>query len=180
MGADSGRAGGGAALSAAMRGHWIWKAAIAGFCGSVAHTLLMYLKWRTGLLPDFQPYENLQAALGHLTGAKVHPIVPWVLSFLNGSTILGFCFGRLYSRLPGESGMAKGAVFGVFGWAVMGFVFFPLLGLGPFALNLGLGIWPAMFSLAMLLTYSVILGLVYAGLRRVGKGAKRRAHHLSR
>lgn len=141
---------------------WIWKTAVAGFCGSIAHTLLMYLKWRTGLLPDFQPYENLQAALGHLTGARVHPIVPWALSFLNGSTVLGFCFGRAYSWLPGESGAAKGVVFGILGWALMGLVFFPLLGLGPFALNLG--IWPAMFSLAMLLTYSVILGLVYAEL----------------
>jgi hypothetical protein len=126
----------------------------------------MYLKWRSGLLPAFQPYENLQAALGHLTGAKVHPIIPWALSFLNGSTVLGFCFGRFYSRLPGEGGMAKGVVFGVFGWAVMGLVFFPLLGLGPFAANLDLGIWPAMFSLAMLLTYSVILGIVYAALNR--------------
>ena len=141
---------------------WIWKTAVAGLCGSIAHTLLMYLKWRTGLLPDFQPYENLQAVLGHLTGAKVHPIVPWVLSFLNGSTVLGFCFGRVYPWLPGESGTVKGVVFGVFGWVLMGFVFFPLLGLGPFALNHG--IWPAMFSLAMLLTYSVILGLVYAAL----------------
>ena len=124
----------------------------------------MYLKWRTGLLPDFQPYENLQAALGRLTGARVHPIIPWALSFLNGSTILGFCFGQFYSRLPGESGMAKGVAFGVLGWAVMGFVFFPLLGLGLFAANLERGIWPAMFSLAMLLTYSVILGIVYAAL----------------
>jgi Family of unknown function (DUF6789) len=143
---------------------WIWKTAVAGFCGSIAHTLLMYLKWRTGLLPDFQPYENLQAALGHLTGAKVASVVPWALSFLNGSTVLGFCFGRLYPWLPGESGMAKGVAFGVFGWAVMGLVFFPLLGLGLFAANVDNGIWPALFSLAMLLTYSVILGLVYAAL----------------
>jgi hypothetical protein len=126
--------------------------------------LLMYLKWRSGLLPDFQPYQNLQAALGHLTGAKVHPIVPWALSFLNGSTVLGFCFGRLHAWLPGESGTAKGVVFGVFGWVLMGLIMFPLLELGPFALNLG--VWPAIFSLAMLLTYSVILGLVYAGLNR--------------
>ena len=143
---------------------WIWKAAVAGFCGRAAHSLLMYLKWRTGLLPDFQPYENLQAALGRLTGAEVHPVIPWALSFLNGSTVLGFCFGRFYSRLPGESGVAKGVAFGVLGWAVMGLVFFPLLGLGPFAASLDRGIWPAMFSLAMLLTYSVILGIVYAAL----------------
>lgn len=157
-----------------MTGHWIWKATIAGFCGSAAHTLLMYLKWRTGLLPAFQPYENLQAALGHLTGGKVHPVIPWALSFLNGSTILGLGFGRVYSRLPGESGIVKGVVFGVVGWALMGFVFFPLLGLGLFAANLDNGIWPALFSLAMLLTYSVILGIVYAALNpRLETGSPR-------
>jgi hypothetical protein len=147
-----------------MTGHWIWKAAIAGFCGSAAHTLLMYVKSRTGLLPAFQPYESLQAALGHLTGSAVHPVIPWAMSFLNGSTILGLCFGRFYSWLPGRSGAAKGVTFGIIGWAAMGFVFFPLLGLGLFAGKLDLGIWPALFSLAMLLVYSVVLGIVYAAL----------------
>jgi len=145
-----------------MTGHWIWKAAIAGFCGSAAHTLLMFLKSRFGLLPAFQPYESLQAALGHLTGGQVHPIVPWALSFLNGSTVLGFCFGRIYAWLPGNGGAAKGMTFGVLGWIVMGLVFFPLLGLGLFATKLG--IEPALFSLAMLLTYSIVLGGVYATL----------------
>lgn len=147
-----------------MTGHWIWKAAIAGFCGSAAHTLLMYLKSRFGLLPAFQPYENLQAALAHLTGGQVNPAIPWALSFLNGATVLGFCFGRIYAWLPGNSGAAKGVAFGSLGWAVMGLVFFPLLGLGLFATRLDLGIWPALFSLAMLLTYSVVLGVVYAAL----------------
>ena len=53
----------------------------------------MYLKSQAGLLPAFQPYESLQATLGHLTGGEVHPIVPWALSFLNGSTILGLASG---------------------------------------------------------------------------------------
>jgi hypothetical protein len=147
-----------------MTGHWIWKSAIAGFCGSAAHTLLMYLKSRTGLLPAFQPYESLQLALGQLTGSRVHPLIPWALSFLNGSIILGFCFGRIYPWLPGHSGAAKGVTFGILGWVMMGSVFFPLLGLGPFATGLDLGIGPALFSLAMLLTYSVVLGVVYAAL----------------
>ena len=124
----------------------------------------MYLKSRAGLLPAFQPYESLQIALGHLFGSQVHPIIPWVLSFLNGSTIVGLLFGRLYPRLPGNNGATKGLTFGVLGWAVMGLVFFPLLGLGVFATRLGLGIEPAIFSLAMLLAYSVVLGTVYAAL----------------
>lgn len=137
---------------------------IAGICGSVAHTLLMYLKSRIGLLPSFQPYETLQAALSHVTGGQVNPVVPWALSFLNGATILGFAFGHLYSRLPGQSGLAKGLAFGVAGWLAMGLLFFPLIGLGPFATGLGLGVAPALFSLAMILTYSLVLGSVYSAL----------------
>jgi hypothetical protein len=54
-------------------------------------------------------------------------------------------------------------------------VFFPLLGLGLFASKLDLGIWPALFSLAMLLTYSVVLGVVYAALTSGHEAAPPRA-----
>ena len=46
----------------------------------------------------------------------------------------------------------------------MGLVFFPLLDLGVFGMQVGLGILPALFSLAMLLTYSIVLGIVYDAL----------------
>jgi len=46
----------------------------------------------------------------------------------------------------------------------MGLIFFPVIGLGPFAFGAGLGIAPALLSLAMLLTYSLVLGTVYAAL----------------
>ena len=124
----------------------------------------MYLKSRLGLLPSFQPYESLQLALGRLTGGSVHPIVPWLLSYLNGSTVTGFSFGRLYQQLPGRAGAIKGLIFGVWCWTVMGLLFFPLLGLGVFSTGIGLGVWPALFSLAMLLTYSVVMGIVYDAL----------------
>lgn len=91
-------------------------------------------------------------------------MVPWALSFLNGSTIVGFVFGRSYRLLPGRGGAVKGLIFGMFGWVMMGFLFFPLLGLGIFATEIGLGASPALFSLAMLLTYSIVMGVVYARL----------------
>ena len=147
-----------------MTRHAIWKPIAAGLCGTAAHSLLMFLKYRTGLLPSFQPYESLQIALSHLAGSEVHPIVPWALSFLNGATIVGLIFGRIYPLLPGKSGATKGLIFGLLGWAMMGFLFFPLLGLGLFASQIALGIAPALFSLAMLLAYSVVLGMAYAAL----------------
>lgn len=147
-----------------MTRQWIWKSAVAGLCGSAAHSLLMYFKARSGLLPSFQPYESLQLAIRQWSGADVPAALPWLLSFLNGSMVLGLVFARIYRWLPGRNGAAKGLVFGLFGWGAMGLVFFPLLGLGIFALDLGLGIQPALFSLAMVLAYSLVMGVVYATL----------------
>lgn len=110
-------------------------------------------------------YHNLQLALGQLIGSDVHPAVPWTLSFLNGSATVGLIFGRTFRWLPGKTGAAKGLLFGLFFWVVMGLVFFPLLGLGVFATGIGLGIAPAIFSLAMFLAYSVTLGIVYSALQ---------------
>jgi hypothetical protein len=141
---------------------WVWKSAVAGSCGTAAHYALMYFKARTGLVPTFQPYQALQAALGDLFGRDVHPLVPWLLSFVNGMAVLGFAFGRLYRYIPGSSGLAKGFAFGVAGWLVMNFVFLPLLGLGAFGSAASLGIQPALFTFGMMQTYSLVMGQVYA------------------
>lgn len=146
---------------------------IAGLCGSTVHSLFMYLKSRSGLLPEFQPYHSFQVALSHWAGANVPAIVPWLLSFANGMTILGFLFARTHRLLPGRTGAAKGFAFGLFGWVFMGFVFFPAIGLGPFAVRAGAGIGPVALSLVMLLTYSIVLGTVYAALDSVRQFAPR-------
>lgn len=140
----------------------IWKSLAAGLCGSAAHSGLMFLKYRMGWLPSFHPYEDIQQALSGLVGGSVPPAIPWALSFLNGAVVLGILFGRLYRFLPGRSGAVKGFVFGVFGWMAMGVLLFPLLGQGLFATQAGLGARPALFSLAMLLTYSIIMGIAYS------------------
>jgi len=143
---------------------WVWKPIIAGLAGTIVHFGFMYLRSRIGLLPSFQPYHSFQATLSYWVGADVPAIVPWLLSFLNGMTILGFLFGRLNRLLPGRTGATKGLTFGLIGWMMMGLIFFPVIGLGPFAIGVGLGIAPAMLSLAMVLTYSIVLGTVYVAL----------------
>lgn len=144
----------------------IWKSLAAGLCGSAAHSGLMFLKSSMGWLPSFHPYEDLQQTLAGLIGGSVHPLIPWALSFMNGAVVLGILFGRIYRRLPGQSGAVKGFVFGVFGWLVMGVLLFPMLGRGLFAIQTGLGLWPALFSLLMLLSYGVIMGVAYSALNR--------------
>jgi len=124
----------------------------------------MYFKARAGILPSFQPYDNLQVALGHLIGRDIDPLVPWLLSYFNGSTLVGLSFGYLYRRLPTDSGALKGLIFGLGGWLVMNLLAFPMVGLGVFAAAAGLGLWPALFSMAMLSSYAVVMGMVYSAL----------------
>jgi hypothetical protein len=150
---------------------WIWKPLIAGLSGTLVHFFFMYLKSRAGLLPSFQPYQSFQYALSQWVGADVPAIVPWLLSFLNGMAILGFLFGRIKGLLPGRNGVSKGLIFGLVGWVLMGLIFFPSIGLGVFAFQAGLGIAPALLSLVMLLTYSVVLATVYVTLDRWSKPA---------
>jgi hypothetical protein len=60
----------------------------------------------------------------------------------------------------------------------MGLAFFPIIGLGFFALDAGLGISPALFSLMMLLSYSIVMGTVYNALyARDGKTGEDRLQH---
>src|SRR5664279_4615239 len=148
-------------LSVLTAKRWVWKAAIAGLCGNITHTLLMLGKAKLGILESFQPYQSLQIALSYSTGENIHPLMPWLLSYINGSTVAGFTFANFYHHLPGDGGPIKGFIAGIFGWLAMDLIFFPLLGLGPFAMHLGLGIWPALFSLGMMLAYSIVMGLVY-------------------
>jgi len=142
----------------------IWRSLAAGLCGSAAHFCLMLLKSRAGLLPSFQPYEDLQHLLGNLLGYSVYPWLTWLMSFLNGAVVLGLLFGRIYRLLPGRIGAVKGLTFGLLGWALMGLFFFPLLGRGLFAIDAGLGLRPALFSLLLLLTYGVIMGIAFSAL----------------
>lgn len=124
----------------------------------------MFIKSRAALLPSFQPYEDLQHTLGTLLGHPVQPWLTWLLSFLNGAIVLGLLFGRIYRFLPGRIGAVKGLVFGLVAWASMGLVFFPLLGRGLFAVDVGLGVRPALFSLMMLLTYGAVMGVSFSAL----------------
>jgi hypothetical protein len=77
-----------------------------------------------------------------------------------------FLFAWFNRLLPGRNGSIKGLTFGLLGWVLMNLIFFPLIGLGPFAIRVGLGIKPALLSLVMVLIYSIVLGTVYVTLDR--------------
>jgi hypothetical protein len=133
----------------------------------VAQSYIFYsciLEPEVACSPSFQPYQAFQFALSQWVGTNVPAIVPRALSFVNGMTILGFLFAWFNRLLPGRNGALKGLTFGLLGWVFMNLIFFPLIGLGPFAMRVELGIQPALLSLFMVLTYSVVLGIVYTAL----------------
>lgn len=148
-----------------------WNSVAAGVCGSLAHTLLMGFKGWAGLLPSFEPYDDLQSALTRLVGSSVPQAVVWTLSYFNGSLVLSFLFGRVYRLLPAQTGAAKGAIFGFAVWLVMAVTFFPAIGKGLFAAQTPLGLAPTAFSLAMVMAYSITLGITYAVFTRRNGGA---------
>jgi len=149
----------------------VWKSIVAGLCGSAAHSGLMAFKSWAHILPSFQPYHDLQALLANFVGNSVHPAVPWAMSFFNGAIVLGFLFGQFYRRLPGHNGAVKGMIFGLAVWLAMGLTFFPAIGKGLFATEAGLGIAPTFFTLVMVLTYSVTLGVAYSLLQPKARSA---------
>ena len=139
-----------------------WKSIAAGLCGSAAHTALMALKSWAGILPSFRPYDDLQALLTNVIGNSVEPhdsVGAVVFQWVGGARIPVRPF---YQVLPGRTGIVKGMVFGLAVWLAMGLIFFPAIGKGWFAAQTGLGIAPTFFTLVMVLTYSVTLGVAYA------------------
>ena len=86
---------------------------LAGFGATTVHVVLMWLKHRTGVLPAFEPYADMQRLLSAMIGRPLEPALSWLISYVNGALILGFVFGRLYTRLPGAGALAKGALFGL-------------------------------------------------------------------
>jgi hypothetical protein len=137
---------------------------LAGFGASMVHIALMEIKHRTGILPGFEPYADLQRLLSSLTAQAFEPPLSWLLPYINGALILGFVFGQLFVYLPGRAAVVKGAVFGFVAWLVLGFGLLPLTGSGIFARELGLGTLPAMLMLAMLLVYAIVMSLLYSWL----------------
>jgi len=137
---------------------------LAGLCGSVVHSALMATRNYAGVIPAFQPYDDLQRLLNATIGGTSLSGVTWIIPFITGALFVGFVFGKIYRYLPGNHFISKGVVFGLFAWLAMGLGFFPLAGHGAFAVELGLGIKPAALMLGMLLTYSLTMSAVYAWL----------------
>jgi hypothetical protein len=137
---------------------------LAGFGATTVHIALMAIKHGAEILPQFEPYEDLQRLLSSITARPLESPLTWLIPYINGALVLGFVFGRLFVHLPGRTAITKGAAFGLAVWLVMGLGLLPLAGRGVFARDLGLGGLPAALMFAMLMIYAIVMSLLYAWL----------------
>lgn len=141
-------------------------AMIAGSCGSAAQSGLVAVRRAFGILPSFQPYDDLQRLLAEFVGPAWAPVLSWLLPMVSAAVIWSSIFAWTYDRIPATGALRKGVVVTGFAWVVTGFILLPLLGHGLFAIGAGAGGWPALLMLAMLAAYCLTLSLVYAELKR--------------
>lgn len=141
-------------------------AVIAGICGSSMQSALMAGRKALGILPDFQPYNDIQLLLFNSIGASVPSVLQKLLPFVSGALIWSSIFAWAYPHIPGRTPVAKGFSVGLFAWLLTGFALFPAIGKGLFATNAGVGFGPALLMLTMLFAYCLTLSLVYGWLRR--------------
>lgn len=135
---------------------------VAGLAGLAVHSVLMAAKDVLGILPEFQPYDDFQRVLGTWSGGQFGSLVP----YLTGAMFWGFVYARLHAYLPGESFWAKGICFALLAWGLMAAGFFLLVGHGFLGLQLGYGLWPAVFMFPMLAAFSLVLSFVHTRMRR--------------
>jgi len=141
-------------------------AVIAGLCGTMAQLALRAARKALGVLPDFQPYDDMQRELLHGVGASLPAALQALLPLISGALIWSSIFAWAYRWIPGRTALLKGLAVSGFAWLLTGLVLFPAIGKGVFARNAGEGGWPALMMLVMLCAYCLTLSLVYGWLRR--------------
>ena len=135
---------------------------VAGFVATVVLSALMLVKGMMGLMPNLDVVQMLSSMAHADMGTPALPVVGWVLHFMIGSFAWGGAFAVLYARIPGDSALAKGMIFGSAAWLLMMVMVMPMAGAGFFGLSLGI-----MAPVATLMLHWVLgaaLGLTYAKL----------------
>jgi uncharacterized membrane protein YagU involved in acid resistance len=128
------------------------KAVIAGFAGTVAMTLMMYL-----VAPMMGLKMDIAAMLGSLMGGNW--TAGMMLHFTNGSIVFPAIYTYiLYARLPG-SPAARGTLWGIGLWMLAQVVVMPMMGGGLFSSAMG-GMMAVMASLAGHIAYGSLLGAI--------------------
>jgi hypothetical protein len=142
-----------------------YRAVLAGFCGSTVATVILLFSYIMAQLLARSTGEGsaLHAlAYNNLTAlVESHLYVTAVAHFVLG-TLFALAYARLVDQLPGRNSWRSGLVYGLGLWLLSAVIFFPLMGAGFFALQLGAGLLPVLGSLILHLAYGGVLGLIYS------------------
>jgi hypothetical protein len=128
------------------------RAALGGFVGTLAMTMLMYR-----VAPMMGLHMDIAAMLGSLLGGS------WtaglMLHFVNGTVIFPAIYVfALYAHIPG-SPVIKGTTWGIVLWLLAQIVVMPMMGGGVFSSAMG-GMMAAIGSLMGHLLYGSLLGAI--------------------
>ena len=152
---------------------------LAGMLGAIESTLLVNVLIQLfGLLAYDAPGVTLARS-----GLLAQPSAPTLaLLIAPGFLFLPILWGAVYGvwaadALPGRS-WACGAIFSLAPLAFSLLVVLPIVGAGPFGLNLGAGPLPALGEAVRHLSYGLVLGITFAALaRRQPRGPLARTPH---
>lgn len=126
-----------------------------GIVATVVAGAMMLMNNAIHRLPD----PGIGQMLAALLGVPSHVVVGWLVFIVLGVFIFGLAFALLAHRIPIQSYLIKGLVFGLACWLLMMMVVMPLAGAGVFAMNRGHIV--AAIDLVLNLVYWVVLSLVY-------------------
>jgi Family of unknown function (DUF6789) len=132
------------------------RALISAFVATLAVSGLVLLKTSLNIAPEF----GLVRLLTRLGG--IGQVQAWMDHFIIGTIIWGLMFAAYDSMTNKGSYLAKGLLFGLFGWLVMMVAFMPIVSAGFFGVKLGY--MAAVVTLGYHIVYGIVLGLTYGAL----------------
>ncbi len=141
-----------------MTGRNIAKGMVAGLIATLVLSVLMVMKSKMNLMPEFDIVAMLTGMM-----AAPSPIAGWLAHFAIGVILWGGLFAWLDPELPTNSHVLKGIFFGIGAWILMMTVLMPIAGAGFFALNFGM--MAPLMTFLLHIIFGAVLGGAY-GLER--------------
>ena len=135
---------------------------IAGFVATIVMTIMMLMKSKMGVMPELNPIHMMTDMASSKLGIEAGPALGWGMHFMIGTVVWGGMFSVFSGKIPGQSYLSKGLVFGVFAWSMMMVGPMPMGGAGFFGANLGA--MAPFLTLMMHLVFGAVLGLMFARL----------------
>ena len=128
---------------------------VSGLVATLAAGSMMLMKNALHRVPEL----HLAQTLAGILGSPERPLVGWIAFLVLGIVVFGALFALLAPRIPGQSYLLKGLLFGTVSWLLMMVVVMPLAGAGMFGIERGAIVAPA--ALVLNLVYWIVLSLIY-------------------